>query len=539
MFTGLKQAPEGTKSLKKANIVKMLKKLFSKSKPGKATALIALTSFLSYALGLFRDRIIAINFGTSSETDIYNASFLIPDLLFNLFIAGALSAAFLPVFSDYLERNKQEAFKLAHTMLSMATITITTLALISYTFMPEIISLSFSNIGAEMQSDIVSMTRIMLLSAVIFAISNTVGNILMSYKHFFAYSLSPIFYNLGIIIGVTVFEGQFGIHAAAIGVVAGATLHCLIRVIDSFFTGYRYKAQIHLRHEGFKKILKLMLPKSLSLIAWQVNLYIFAIVGIKMQEGGLAAFHFARNIQSFAVSLFGISFATAIFPFLANSALEESKEKYTAHIQKTIQRMLFFTLPAALGLMTLSKPIVELILSGGIFDQDSIAVTSIILYFFAISIPFESLSHIFARAFYALKNTLTPMIINISSMILMACITIFLAPKLGIQWFSIAFSIGFITYICISIVLLRKHLEKFDTRAFTRSILKTIVATLIMTIVVLNLDILNTLIPGRLLTIIKIATGAFIYLFTAYLLKSPELSSVNFVLSRIIKKKQV
>ncbi len=507
--------------------------------PGKATALIALTSFLSYALGLLRDRIIAINFGTSSETDIYNASFLIPDLLFNLFIAGALSAAFLPVFSEHLEKDKKEAFKLANTMLSMATITISVLALIAYIFMPNIAAVSFPQIEASLQGDIVSMTRIMLLSAIAFAVSNTVGNILMSYKHFFAYSLSPIFYNLGIIIGVTILQDSFGIHAAAYGVVLGALMHCGIRVIDSFFTDYRYKAQIELKHPGFKKILQLMLPKSISLIAWQVNLYIFAVVGIKMQEGGLASFHFARNIQSFAVSLFGISFATAIFPFLANSAQEEKKDKYTAHIQKTIQRMLFFTMPAALGLMTLSKPVVELILSGGIFDQNSINTTAIILYFFAISIPFESLSHIFARAFYALKNTKTPMLINISSMTLMALITIYIAPIKGIEWFSIAFSIGFIFYITLSIFLLKKHLQGFKIKDFSLSTLKTLLSSLIMTIVVLNLDILDTYLGSRALTLVKISMGAGTYLLVAYLVKSPELESVKFVIDRIIKKKSV
>ena len=235
----------------------MLKKVFTTSKAGKATALIAIASFFSYAIGLLRDRIIAINFGTTSATDTYNASFLIPDLLFNLFIAGALTAAFLPIFSEKLSKNKDDAFRVANIMLTTATITITILASLAYIFMPQLIAVSFSETPIQMQTDISNMTRLMLGSAVIFAISNTLGNILMSYKHFIAYAISPILYNLGIILGVIFLEGRLGIYSAATGVLIGALLHCSVRVVDTFYTGYRFRPSLDVKHPAFKKIIKL------------------------------------------------------------------------------------------------------------------------------------------------------------------------------------------------------------------------------------------------------------------------------------------
>ncbi|MBI4231807.1 murein biosynthesis integral membrane protein MurJ, partial [Candidatus Peregrinibacteria bacterium] len=513
----------------------MHKKIFKPIQIGGATALIAITSFLSYAIGLVRDRIIAVNFGTSNETDTYNASFLIPDMLFNLFIAGALTAAFMPVFSDYLVKDKREAYRLADTMLTSAVLAIGALAIVAFIFMPHLTSLLFTDTDAAMQKDIINMTRLMLISAILFAISNTLGNILMSYKHFFSYAISPILYNLGIILGVIFLSDKFGIYSAAIGVIIGAGLHCAIRIIDAVMTDYKYKPRLEVSHPGFKKILKLMVPKSISLISWQINLYIYAVVGIKMLEGGLAAFHFARNIQSFAVSLFGISFATAVFPYLANAASKDDKEDYTAHIQKTIQRILFFTIPAMVGIMIMSTQLVELILSGGVFNQKSIDLTSKILFFFAVSIPFEGLSHIFARAYYVRKDTTTPMIINVLSMCVIAFITIFIAPNYGIEWFSIAFSVGFVFYICLMILSTKKHLQNFKTKEFSSSILKTIISSGLMAVVILLSAPLHKVISTKLADILQLAIGVIGFFSFAIILKSPEVGSIKYIFQRVFK----
>lgn len=514
----------------------MRKRFFQPIQIGAATAIIAITSFLSYAIGLLRDRIIAVNFGTTTATDTYNASFLIPDLLFNLFIAGALTAAFLPIFTDYLIKNKKEAFKVANTMLSGATLLITVLSIIAFIFMGKIIPLIFPDATPEMQHDIINMTRLMLPSAILFAISNTIGNILMSYKHFIAYAISPVLYNAGIIVGVYLFHDSFGIYSAATGVLIGAVLHCLIRVIDAFHTEYKYKPELNISHPGFKKIIKLMIPKAISLVSWQINLYIFAIVGIRMLEGGLAAFNFARNIQSFAVSLFGIAFATAVFPHLTDAASNNDNQKYTDHIQKTMQRVIFFTIPAAAGVMILSKPLVDLILGGGVFDQKSIDLTSLILFFFALSIPFESLSHTLARAFYAKQNTITPMIVNVITMALIASCTIFIAPRFGIEWFSIGFSAGFVFYIALMMILLRKYMANFDIKTFSLSLLKTIIASGIMVMFILVIQPIETTLPLKLAHVVRIFTGAGMFFLIAYIIKSPEIESVRYILKRAFKK---
>lgn len=515
----------------------MAKRFFKSSGVGVAAALISITSLLSYVVGLLRDRIIAVHFGTSAATDTYNASFIIPDVIFNLFIASALMAAFLPIFSDRLKKNKEEAMEIANTVLTGAVLLVSFLSAVAFIFMPYIVPFLFQEADQNMVTDIVNMTRIILGSAILFSISNTLGNILMSYKHFVAYALAPILYNLGIIFGILLLHEQMGIYSAATGVVIGAGLHCLIRIIDTMGTGYRFRPQFSFLHPSFKKIIKLMIPKSLSLVAWQINLYVFAVVGMSIQTGALAAFIFAKNIQSFPVSLFGIAFATAVFPYLSNAASDRNGEAYTHHVQKTIQRILFFTIPAAAGIMVMAKPLVELILSGGVFGEESIMLTSLILFFFGLSIPFESVSHILARAFYSLKNTLIPTTINIAGMAIIALITYFVAPIYGVQWFSIGFTLGFAFYMVVMIVFLRKHLSGFNFGNFFKSFGKIIVSTAIMVAVVISTAILEESMPEKLSHMLRIGIGAVTFFAIAALLRSEELNSIKLLMKKIIPSK--
>ncbi|MBT3865135.1 murein biosynthesis integral membrane protein MurJ [Candidatus Peregrinibacteria bacterium] len=510
-----------------------LKKFFKPIGSGGASAIVAFTSFLSYVVGLLRDKTIAYHFGTSTATDTYSASFLIPDMLFNMFIAGALVAAFMPVFSEYLNKDKKEAFSLANTMLSSASLVISVLAIIAFIFMDSIVPLLFPSVDAEAQRSIIIMTRLMLPSALIFAISNAIGNILMTYRHFLSFAISPVLYNLGIIVGVVFLNEQLGIYSAATGVLIGATLHLLIRLVDIFSTGFKYRPELKVKHPGFKKIIKLMIPKSISLIAWQLNLYAFTIVGMRLTEGGIAAFNFARNIQSFPVSIFGIAFTVAIFPTLNSAINNGRKDLYTSSIQTTIQRILFFTIPAAVGVLLLAEPITRLILGGGAFDEKSIEMTALILTFFALSIPLEALTTIFARSFYALQNTITPMIINLFSLAFIASITVFIAPKFGIEWFSVGFTAGFLIYNILFIALLSKHLKGFDFKKFFNSFFKICISSGIMGLAIYLAKSINLPIHEA---ISGITIGGAIYLLTSYLIKTPELNSVNMVIKRLLKK---
>lgn len=495
---------------------------------GAATAIVLVTTLLSNFIGLARDKIIALHFGTSTSTDIYNASFLIPDMIFNLFVAGALTAAFMPVFSDYLAKNEEESMKLANTMMNAMTGMIFILALFAFIFINHLIGFLFPNLSPDVQLEIAQMTRLMLPSAMIFAVSNILGNILMSYKHFTAYSISPILYNIGIISGVLLFNEKFGIYSAAIGVLAGAILHCAVRIIDVVKTKYRYSFFLDLKQEGFKKIIKLMIPRALSLIVWQINLYIFAVVGIRMLTGGFAAFNFARNIQSFTTAFIGVSFATAVFPYLTTAVSNNDQKSFTEGMQKTIQNILFYSIPAAVGTLLMSKQIVGLILSGGAFDENSAKMTSLLLLTIAISIPFESLTQVLARGFYAFKNWKTPMTTTVISFAIIGIMTVFIAPSKGIEWLSISYSVGFILLVILQSIFLKKHMKGFDVKEFTKSIIKMFFANGIMALTIIYTQNFPTL--------LRIFLAITVFFATAIILKSKELSGLKLITQKFTRK---
>jgi len=286
----------------------MLKKIFRTQKTGQAAILLMLASLLSYGAGLFRDRIIANVFGLGSLADTYNTAFIIPDILFNTFIAGALSVAFIPVFASYLKIDKKEAYIIANTVITISSIVLAVLAFIFYFLVPYLVPAIFSTTNLEEQNLIITMTRILLLSPLFFAISNALGSILITHKHFLAYALSGFLYNAGIILGILMFHEQIGIFSAAVGAIIGAFFHLMIRLLDVLTTKYRFKATLSLKHKGVIKIFKLMIPKTIGLLSWQINLIVYAVVGFTLVEGSFTAFHFSRNLQSFPVSLFATFF---------------------------------------------------------------------------------------------------------------------------------------------------------------------------------------------------------------------------------------
>jgi len=495
----------------------MLSKIFRSQKINNAAILLMLASGLSYAAGLARDRVLSTTFGATKYTDAYNASFLIPDLLFNLFIAGALSVAFVPVFTSYFKQNKEQAAKVANTIITFGTLLLGVVGIILFFLTPYIIPAFLSHVDPVDHGMIIQMTRIMLLSPILFAISNALGSILITQKHFIAYALSGFLYNLGIILGIIYLNEQFGIYAAAIGAVIGAFFHMFIRLLNIFSVKYKYKPTLALRHKGVIKIFKLMIPKTVSLVAWQLMLWTYTFVAYGLGEGSVAAFNYARNLQSFPVSLFGIAFATAVFPFLTDHAHQKDSGKFSSDFQKSLEKILFFAIPATVGMLVMSTEIIEVILKGGAFDDKAVSLTSLVLFFFALSIPIESVVHLFARGYYAFKNTVTPMIFALAGYGVNIGFSIFAAKYIGVSAIPIAFLIGTTLQLTLLIGFFSKKLTKFDFKKFLIKMLKIGLATAIMALAVIFIpSILST--QFFLMQIFRIAVGGLLYLGIAYAL---------------------
>lgn len=484
-----------------------------------AALLIALSSLLSRFLGIFRDRILAGEFGAGEMLDIYYAAFRIPDIIFNLLILGALSAGFIPVLSklvkdfdaddsrEKLKKKNQDAWNLVSMLLNLMMIALVVVSSIGIVFAPFIMELIVPGFDGEKKELTVALARIMFLSPLFLGISGILGGILQTFKRFFVYSLSPIFYNLGIIAGALFLVPRFGIQGLAWGVVLGAFLHFLVQVPLVFRLGYTYRMLLDFKDKQLRQILYMMLPRTLSLASAQINLLAVTVIASHLPEGSLSVFNFANNLQSFPIGIFGISFAVAAFPILSQVAFD--KKKLVRNYSQVLRQIIFFIVPATVLFLSLRAQIVRVILGTGQFDWQATVATIDTLGYFSLSLFAQAAIPLLVRVFYARHDTKTPLYIGLFSVLLNIALCFYLpslpvqhsyldaagqvqnmSGLLGVAGLALAFSISSIVNFMLLWIFLRIEIGDLDEARIIRSSLKFSVAAIFSGLAVQGMKLL-------------------------------------------------
>ncbi|PIY93539.1 MAG: murein biosynthesis integral membrane protein MurJ [Candidatus Magasanikbacteria bacterium CG_4_10_14_0_8_um_filter_32_14] len=495
-----------------------------------AAIVIGTASFVSKIIALARDRIFAHYFGAGDVMDAYYAAFKIPDLVFNLLIVGALSAGFIPIFLELLNKDKKEAWKVTNTMINILGILLIVSCTILIFFTPQFLKLLVPGFSGDKFQLTVMLSRIMFVSPILLGISSIVSGVLQSFKAFLIYSLSPIMYNLGIIIGALFLVPIFGNQGLAMGVVLGALFHLLIQIPAFIQHGFKYQAIFDWKNKNVRKIFKLMLPRTLGMATLQINFLAITIIASTLSSGSLSIFNFADNIQSVPTSIIGISFAIAIFPALSQMATNKENKKMIKHISETIKQIFFLIIPLTIILIMLRAQIVRVILGTGEFDWDATRLTFNALGIFAISLFAQSLIPILSRSFYALQDTMTPLIISIISTIINIILAVYLSTNYGILGLIFAYSITMIFQFGLLWLLLRNKLGTLQEKKIFISVLKISIAAIIMAIFIQTFKVLLSSIVdmdrfwGVLLQVSISATiGLLIYGFICHQLKLREM----------------
>lgn len=505
-----------------------------------AAALVALSSLISRALGVVRDRILASHFGAGAELDIYYAAFRVPDLIFNLLVLGALSAGFIPIFSGLIKDMKCEpgpcqsgspnceAWKLALNVLNILTIGLLFLSVLGMIFAPQIVRLMTPGFSPENQAAAADLTRIMFLSPIFLGISGVFGGILQSFKRFFLYSFAPIMYNLGIIFGALYLSDVYGLAGLAWGVAIGAFLHLLIQVPTVFSLGFRYRFHFNFRDINTRLIGKMMIPRTLSLAISQINLVVITIIASSLTSGSLTVFNLANNLQSFPIGIFGISFATAAFPALAASV--KNTKRFKENFSLPFRQILFFIIPATVFLITLRAQIIRVILGSGEFDWRATVLTMDTLAFFALSLFAQATIPLLVRVFYARHNSRTPFYLGLITVILNIVLSLYLAPTMGVAGLALAFSLANIINFILLGAWLYSEIGDLDISTIFRSVLKFSLSAILAGLALQATKSLvwpfidMTRFSGVLIQLLASAgIGLLIYLAACYLLRSEEL----------------
>ena len=407
----------------------------------KSACALTCTSALSYALGLARDRSFAVIFGASAELDVYNATFVIPDLFLALFVTGALSAAFVPLFTRLDENDPDSALKYINQMLSYMLTGLLIASILFAIFLPWLTDFLIPGFDQFQTQQYIELTRLMLISPVIFTLSNTFGNVLISKKEFLWYGLAPVMYNLGIILGVLLLAPELGIYGLVLGTILGALLHLGIRLPAVLKQGYR-PGICFAFDTPMKETFQLMGPKILQIGMWQVLLWWFIRLASQLEEGSVTIYSFARNFQSVPVSLIGIAIALSAFSSLSHLASHQHFDDFKSLLFKKSKTIVALTSFGAITLAIISEFLIGFLFGGGKFSAEAVQATAAVLSVYCLSIPLESLMHLLARAHYSLKHTFAPSLIHIVCIGMMMFISWSLLEKYEVFAIPISFTIG-------------------------------------------------------------------------------------------------
>ena len=383
-----------------------------------AALTIAFFGLVSRFFGLWRDRLLAGQFGAGRTLDIYYAAFRIPDLVYNLLIVGAVSSAFLPVFYEYLTKDKNEAWRFAANVLNILIFALLIFSVILILFAPQLVSLVAPGFDSASRELTVNISRLLFLSPLLLGISALATALLQAFSRFLITSLAPIFYNLGIIFGIVFLAPHYGIWGLAYGVILGALLHFLIQVPSLINIGFRFRGLLNFKEWGLIKVVKLWLPRTLSLFALQINSVVSTAIASVLASGSIAIFNFADNLRWTPIGIVGVAFSTAAFPAMSLAYAQGKKDLFLKRFSLAVRQALFIVIPLSLLFFVLRAQIVRIILGTGNFNWQDTRLTAAVLGLFAFGIFAAALLPLFTRAFFAFHNTKTPVFINVFSMLI-------------------------------------------------------------------------------------------------------------------------
>lgn len=438
--------------------------LLSTALPRGALVLSVLT-FGGYAMGLVRDRMFARTFGAGPELDAYNAAFVLPELALDVLVAGGLVAPFVPVFTGLKAQTDEAARAFGRTILTLAVTVMTVAAALLFVFAPQSVALIAPGFAGDQRELYVGLFRVMCVTPVIFAASIVLGEILVAERRFLAYGLAPLCYNGGIVVGTVLLADRIGIFGAAVGAVGGALAHLGIRLAGIRRTSFRPRPSLALRSRGVGEFLRLMVPKMASHPIEPLTFLYFTALASTLAPGSVSSVSFARNFQSVPVSLIGASFAIAAFPALSAAAAAGDRRGFGRVFRTNLATIAVLTTGAALGLFVLGGVAIRVLLGGGAFDEEDTARTTSLLAVFAISIPFESLTHLLSRALYATRNTLLPAAASVAGFAATVIAAETLAPANGLAAIPAGFAIGMAVKVAVLSVALAPRMARIGVTA--------------------------------------------------------------------------
>jgi putative peptidoglycan lipid II flippase len=508
----------------------------------RSTAFFSIATAASRIAGLVREIVAASYYGVSGPMSAFTIAFQVPNLVRALFADAALQPAFVPIFTEQLERkNYREAFRLASTLLLLVTLVLGAITALFVLAAPVLMPLFAPGFEGEILDLTVTLSQVLFPILILLGVSGVVVGILNSYDRFGAFAISPLFWNLTIILLVVVlaplFEGRDRIYAYAIGILVGTLVQLLIPVFDLRNTPFKFEWSFEWRNPDVRRVLLLMLPVTISLGLINFNLLINSLFGSLVSDQAPAAIDKAFRIYQLPQGIFSVAIATVLFPTLARFATRGEHDNLRATMANGMRQILFVLVPAAAAVLVLSEPMIRLIYQRGEFTPEQTTLVATALFWFAFSLPTNGLFLLLTRTFFSLQRPWVPTGIAAANLAITALTALGLY-HLGVGGIVASTAIATAASVVLQAVILRRILKGLELGRLLETAIRITIAALALAAVSYGVwDLLDSALGrglvGQIVSLgAGLGLGGLVYLGVARLLRIAELEQITRLLRR-------
>jgi putative peptidoglycan lipid II flippase len=509
----------------------------------RSTAFFSIATAASRVAGLGREVVAAGYYGISGPMSAFTIAFQVPNLIRALFADAALQPAFVPVFTELIgEKRYKEAFRLASTLLLLVTMVLGAITALFVLLAPVVMPVFAPGFEGAILDLTVTLSQVLFPILILLGVSGVVVGILNSYDRFGAFAISPLFWNLTIILVLVVleplFEGRDRIYAYAIGILVGTLVQLLIPAWDLRNTPYRFSLSFDWRHPGVRRVLLLMLPVTISLGLINFNLLINSFFGSLVSDQAPAAIDKAFRIYQLPQGIFSVAIATVLFPTLARFANAGEIDNLRATMANGMRQILFVLVPAAAAILVLSDPMIRLVYQRGAFDPAQTAVVATALFWFAFSLPTNGLYLLQTRTFFSLQRPWQATGLATIDLVVSALAALALYAPFGVGGIVAGTGIGTTAAVLAQAVILRREFDGLELRRLLSTAPRiTVAAAALAGVAWLVWDVLDELLgrglAGQIVSLgVGLGAGLAVYLGVAKLLRVAELEQISRLLRR-------
>jgi len=503
----------------------------------RSTAFFSIATAASRVAGLGREVVAAGYYGISGPMSAFTIAFQVPNLIRALFADAALQPAFVPVFTELVgEKRYREAFRLASTLLLLVTMVLGAITALFVLLAPVIMPIFAPGFEGEILDLTVSLSQVLFPILVMLGVSGVVVGILNSYDRFGAFAISPLFWNLTIILALVLieplFSGQDRIYAYAIAILVGTLVQLLIPTWDLRNTPFRFSFSFDWRHPGLRRVLLLMLPVTISLGLINFNLLIASFFGSLVSDQAPAAIDKAFRIYQLPQGIFSVAIATVLFPTLARFANAGALDDLRATMANGMRQILFVLLPAAAAILALSDPMIRLVYQRGAFDAAETTVVATALFWFAFSLPTNGLYLLQTRTFFSLQRPWQAVSLAAIDLVVSVVASLILYEPYGVGGIVAGVGIGTTSAVVAQALILRRKFGGLELgRLFSTALRISIASAALAGVSWLVWDVLDGLLgrglAGQMVSLgTGLAVGGLVYLAVAKLLRIGELDQI-------------